>query len=152
MSDDEEALTDYIDGRLGAGAKSAFERRLAAEPGLARRLKLALAAKSALAASVPLHMPGDLKAALKRRARERVPRPTSSWMDAWGGAFTAPAWAYGIGAAFAAAAFILLARGGAPKKEAAPTSAPVARWSDTAAAEGLQDLWSDDSGADDDQS
>lgn len=141
---------DYVDGRLDAGQRAAFERRMAADPALAREVRLLKAMKASLkGAGTP--MPGDLKAALKRRAREgRLP----FWRRAWESLLDGGAWTYGTAAAAAAAGFLLAARLGGPGAE---PGAPVARGgapaaeTPAAAVEELRELWSEDDGRDEDE-
>ena len=59
MSADEERLTGFLDGRLSPVEAAAFEERLGADPALARRLRLARAARRLLRASAPA-MPPEL--------------------------------------------------------------------------------------------
>lgn len=109
-------------------------------------------ARLAKAAMKSLHVPApeSLTADLKRLARNRKPAPTI-W-DGLREAMSGGAWAYGAGAAFAAAAvgaFILRA---VPEREVSPGVAerPV-RTIEGAAPQALADLWSDDDGGDDDE-
>ncbi len=146
MTDDEETLSDYVDGRMTPGDRAAFERRLSDEPALARRLRLLRAMKASLAASAPA-MPADLKAALKREARARAAGPRRSRLEAWRAALRSGI-GCGLGAAFAMAALAFAARLALPRRHAA---APGPGWNDAAAAEGLQSLWSDDDGRDRDE-
>lgn len=109
-------------------------------------------ARLSKAAMKSLHVPApeSLTADLKRLARNRKPAP-SIW-EGLREAMSGGAWAYGAGAAFAAAAvgaFILRA---VPEREVAPGVAerPV-RAIEGAAPQALADLWSDDDGGDDDE-
>jgi anti-sigma factor RsiW len=153
---DEELLSDYVDGRLAPAAKAAFEARLKASPALARRARTLKAMKSALAGSAP-KMPADLKAALKRdaRAADARRRRSPSWLDSLRASFSAP-WAYGAGAAAFAAAAVTLALHHPAQTVRTPQVSPApgssAAFSDPAAAQGLQSLWSDDNGRDNDES
>jgi anti-sigma factor RsiW len=146
MRDDEEELSDYCDGRMESEEKAAFERRLADEPALERRLRLLRAMKAALKATAPA-MPADLKAALKREARARAEKPRTSWLDAWRASLRSGL-GCGLGAAFAVAALAFAARLALPRHHAAR---PAGSWSDAAASEGLKGLWSDDDGRDGDE-
>ena len=149
---DEELLSDYVDGRLAAGARASLEARLNAEPALARRARVLKAMKFALSGAAPA-MPADLKTELKRRARAHAPRRGSSWLDDLRAALWAP-WAYGAGAAaFAAAALtvVLLHHPSATSPVTRFSPAPVAAFSDPAAAEGLKNLWREDNGGDGDE-
>lgn len=151
---DEETLSDYVDNRLAREEHRAFEARLKADPALARRARLLRAMKSALAASAP-PMPADLKAALKREARARAAAP--SRLARLRAALTGGSWTYGIGAAaFAAAALALALRYAPPLRRdgAGPgggASNRAAGWSDQDLARGLEGMWSDDSGGDNDE-
>jgi anti-sigma factor RsiW len=153
MSDNDEALSDYVDGRPTPAQKEAFERRLSRDPALARRLRLLRAMKSSLSAAAP-GMPADLKAALKREARAR-----RSWREDWRAALGGASWAgFGLGAAFATAGAVLALRlaapGGLAQRPTSPASSGLpaaAGWKDSAASQGLKDLWSDDDGRDGDE-
>jgi anti-sigma factor RsiW len=153
---DEEQLSDYLDGKMAADAKTAFEERIRAEPALARAWRLMRAQKAAVAASSP-PMPADLKAALIRDARARAPRrPGPSWFDALA-AISAGSWLTGAGAAaFAAAAIaVYVHRPPTPKVRHAPApTGPIsgATWTDPSAAQGLDGLWGDDDGGEKDES
>jgi len=151
---DEELLSEYVDGRLTPAAKAAFEARLKAEPALARRARALKALKSALAGSAP-KMPADLKSALKRDARAAdARRRRSPWRDSLRELFATP-WAYGAGAAAFAAAAVTLAIHHPEQPLQTPKTPPAAgapaAFSDPAAAQGLQSLWSDDNGRDNDE-
>lgn len=161
MNDDELALSDYLDGRLAGAERAAFEARLAAEPALARRLKLLRAMKAGLAAGAP-QLPADLKARLLRQARERGLPGGPSWLDALRASLGGGPWAYGAGAAFAAASLGLAlwlgrSAGGpsGPGGEAGPAvgtlPAAAAMIGDPAVADGLRGLWSDDDGGEKDE-
>ncbi|MBI2385753.1 MAG: hypothetical protein HYV14_07035 [Elusimicrobia bacterium] len=94
--------------------------------------------------------PQSLKDELKRMARSRKPAP-SIW-DGLREALSGGAWAYGAGAAFAAAGVGMLILRAVPGREAPPAVAerPVQRI-ESAAPQALADLWSDDDGGDDDE-
>ncbi|MCM2305261.1 MAG: hypothetical protein NDJ72_11195 [Elusimicrobia bacterium] len=94
--------------------------------------------------------PQGLKDDLKRMARGRRPAP-SLW-DGLREALSGGAWAYGAGAAFAAAGIGVLLLRAVPEREASPGVAerPV-RTIERAAPQALADLWSDDDGGDDDE-
>lgn len=104
------------------------------------------AMKKALIASAP-PMPADLKAELMRLARARAPRP--SWLDVLKESLTARPWAYGAGAAFAAAGALLVLRFAATPASG-PAPLPVAQAA-PAAPPPLADLWTDDDGGDEDE-
>lgn len=110
---------------------------------LERRLQLAV--KRALIASAP-PMPADLKAELMRMARARAPR--ASLLSVLRESLSARPWAYGAGAAFAAAGLMIVLRfAEAP----VPAAAPVARAVPDDAPPPLADLWTDDDGGDEDE-
>jgi hypothetical protein len=94
--------------------------------------------------------PQSLKDDLKRMARNRKPAP-SIW-DALREAMSGGAWAYGAGAAFAAAAIGVFILRAVPQREAAPSVAerPAPRL-EAVAPQALADLWADDSGEDNDE-
>ena len=94
--------------------------------------------------------PQSLKDELRRMARDRRPAP-SMW-DGLREALSGGAWAYGAGAAFAAAAVGVLIVRAVPEREAAPalTQRPVQRV-ESVAPQALAELWSDDDGGDDDE-
>jgi len=146
MREEEESLSEYLDGRMPPVARAAFEARLGASPALARRARLALASRAALRATAP-RMPADLKAALKREARSRVERVPRGLAVLMGWSFSP--WTFGVGAAFAAAALVLAGRLAltprAPRGVAGSARAPevAARM-----AEVSSDLWTDDDGSD----
>jgi anti-sigma factor RsiW len=146
MNGDEETLSEYIDGRLAPVEKEAFERRLGAEPALARRLRLLRAMRSSLIAGARA-MPADLKAELKRRARARAPKPRRSLRQRWLAAFGGAGLGCGLGAAFAAALLAFAVRLALPR-HGRPAAATFSVWKDAAASEGLKNLWSDDDGRD----
>ncbi|MDO8756939.1 MAG: hypothetical protein Q7J64_02910 [Elusimicrobiota bacterium] len=106
-------------------------------------------AKSAMK-SLKVAAPESLKADLKRLARNRKPAPSI-----WAGlleSLSGGKWAYGAGAAFAAAGISVLILRAVP--DLATTSLapdrPAARL-ETASPQALRDLWSDDSGEDHDE-
>ncbi len=97
--------------------------------------------------------PQSLKDDLKRMARNRKPAPSLWERFAVGlGAVRESAWAYGAGAAFAAAAIGVFILRAVPEREAPPSVAerPVPRI-EVAAPQALADLWADDSGEDNDE-
>jgi anti-sigma factor RsiW len=152
----DETLTDYLDGRLAPAARAALEARLAADPELARELRVLRALRAALASAVPAAAPADLKASLKRRARAvRESRSRRSYWTALrealdgGGGWTL------AGLATAAAGLLLALRllpaarpavRGPVARRAAPP-APAAR---APIPKDLSELWSDDDGGDGD--
>jgi anti-sigma factor RsiW len=144
MRGDEESLTDYLDGRMAPADKAAFEARLAAEPALERRLRLLRAMRASLKAGAPA-MPADLKAALKRQARERAARPRVSWLEALR-ASLGSGLGCGVGAAFVAALLAVAVKLALPRHHA--YGASRAEWKDDAASAGLQALWIEDDGRD----
>ncbi|MFI5345314.1 MAG: hypothetical protein ACHQ51_02960 [Elusimicrobiota bacterium] len=146
MNGKDEGLTDYLDGRLSPAEKEAFESRLAGDPALSRRLRLARALRDSLRSTAP-RMPADLKAALKRRARAGAEPARSAWRDRVREAFGSLPLGCGLGAAFAAAALVLAVRLASSPREGPP---PAARTREVAArlAEVSADLWSDDDGSD----
>jgi len=103
------------------------------------------AMRKALIASAP-SMPPDLKAELKRMARARAPRP--SWWNVLRESLSARPWAYGAGAAFAAAGLMIVLR-----FAATPTAVPAAPVASVVldAPPPLADLWTDDDGGDEDE-
>ncbi|OGS39510.1 MAG: hypothetical protein A2506_03765 [Elusimicrobia bacterium RIFOXYD12_FULL_66_9] len=110
--------------------------------------RLLRAMKAALIASAP-PMPSDLKAELKRMARARAPRP--SWLELLRQSLSARPWAYGAGAAFAAAGLMIMLRlSSAPSPATDPVTGPVARVVPVSAPP-LADLWTDDDGGDEDE-
>jgi anti-sigma factor RsiW len=147
MRDDEETLTDYFDGRMSPAERAAFEARLAAEPALERRLRLLRAMRASLKAGAPA-MPADLKASLKRQARERAARPRVSWLESLRAALGSGL-GCGVGAAFVAALLAFAAKAALPRR---PSRAPAGTaWRDDAASAGLKGLWVDDDGRDADE-
>lgn len=90
--------------------------------------------------------PESLKAGLKRLARR--PEPEASLWDGLRQALSGGAWAYGAGAAFAAAAVGVIVLRAIPVRETAVKSAPRV---EAAAPQALAELWSDDDGGDDDE-
>lgn len=128
MSDDE-ILSEYLSGRLRGRREDETARRLLADAGFARRLRLLMATRSAARRAAP-GMPEDLRDAIRARARRRLdPNP---WED-WRAALATALWpAYGLGASFAAAALLLAARqatvppGTERARPAAQRSAPAA--------------------------
>lgn len=152
MSGDDQRISDYLDGRLDPPRRAEFEARLALDQALARRLRLLRALKSALAGSASA-MPADLKADLKRRARERS--TCRSWPDLLRDSFGIGPWTYGVGAALAAACLAVVARfADAPRPVPAPVALIEPRpsvYALPAGAAPLADLWSDDDGGDDDE-
>ena len=147
MTGDEEKLTDYFDGRMAPAEKAAFEARLAADPALERRLRLLRAMRASLKAGAPA-MPADLKASLKRQARERAARPRVSWLESLRAALGSGL-GCGVGAAFVAALLAVAVKLALPLRHAAGASA--AEWKDDAASAGLKGLWIDDDGRDADE-
>lgn len=106
-------------------------------------------AKSAMR-SLKVSAPESLKADLKRLARNRKPAPS-----VWAGlldSLSGGKWMYGAGAAFAAAGIGVLILRAVPERGTGPAAAerPAARL-ETASPQALRDLWSDDSGEDDDE-
>lgn len=94
--------------------------------------------------------PQSLKDDLKRMARNRKPAP-SIW-DGLREALSGGAWAYGAGAAFAAAAIGVFILRAVPQREMAPSVAErPAQRIEVVAPQALADLWSDDSGEDNDE-
>ncbi|MDD5305257.1 MAG: hypothetical protein PHS14_19335 [Elusimicrobia bacterium] len=108
--------------------------------------RLAKAAMKSLIAPAP----ESLKADLKRMARGRKRAP-SIW-DGLREALSGGAWAYGAGAAFAAAAIGVFILRAVPGREAPADIAehPAPRV-EAAAPQALADLWSDDDGEDNDE-
>lgn len=109
-------------------------------------------ARLAKAAMKSLHVPApeSLRAELKRLARKRKPAP-SIW-DGLREAMSGGAWAYGAGAAFAAAGVGVIILRAVPERPAGPGVAerPTLRI-EAAPPQALADLWSDDDGGDDDE-
>lgn len=108
-------------------------------------------ARLAKAAMKSLHVPApdSLTADLKRLARKRKPAP-SIW-DGLREAMRGGSWAYGAGAAFAAAAVGIVILRAVPEREAAPGAVErPAQRTETAAPQALAELWADDAGEDND--
>lgn len=109
-------------------------------------------ARLAKAAMKSLHVPApeSLRAELKRLARKRKPAP-SIW-DGLREAMSGGAWAYGAGAAFAAAGVGVIILRAVPERPADPGVAerPALRI-EAAPPQALADMWSDDDGGDDDE-
>lgn len=109
-------------------------------------------ARMAKAAMKSLHVPApeSLRAELKRLARKRKPAPTI-W-DGLREAMSGGAWAYGAGAAFAAAGVGAIILRAVPERPAAPGVAErPALMIEAAPPQALADMWSDDDGGDDDE-
>jgi hypothetical protein len=108
--------------------------------------RLAKAAMKSLLVAAPQSLKDDLK----RLARNRKPAP-SIW-DALREALSGGAWAYGAGAAFAAAAIGVFILRAVPQREPASAIAqkPAPRL-EAVAPQALADLWSDDDGEDNDE-
>jgi hypothetical protein len=104
--------------------------------------RLSRAAMRSLKAS----MPADLKESLKRRARARKP---SAWA-ALSGLLSGGQWAYGAGAAFAAAGLLVAVLRTVPPTPVAPAPGPRVEAPEAPAPAALADLWSDDDGGDHD--
>ncbi len=100
--------------------------------------------------SLLVPIPEGLKADLKRLARNRKPAP-SMW-DGLREALSGGAWAYGAGAAFAAAAIGVFILRAVPEREPSSGFAlkPAPRV-EVVAPEALAGLWSDDDGEDNDE-
>lgn len=96
--------------------------------------------------SVRAPMPMDLKEALKRRARARKP---SAW-SALSGLLSGGQWAYGAGAAFAAAGILVAVLRTVPPAAVAPVPGPRVEAPGAPTPAALADLWSDDDGGDHD--
>ena len=147
----EELLTDYLDGRLDAAGRREAEALLAADPALARRLRLLRAVRGALRAEAA-PAPAALKARLRAAAAERASRP--GWRDMVREAFSPRPWSWGAATACAAVlAAVLVRKDKAPAAapaplliEAAAPAAPAPEW-DRARGE-LSQLWADDDGGD----
>lgn len=142
---DEMLLTDWLDGRLFAPESRAVEARLAAEPAFARHLAVIEAGRRALRGALS-PAPADLKAALRRAARARTAadaRP--EWLEALRAAFRDGGWAYGAGAAFAAASVLAALWSALPP--ARPGDAPQ---SARAGWDPMSSLWTVEEGDDDD--
>lgn len=147
MNHDED-LSDYLDGRLDAAGRARVEALLAADPALARRLRLYQAQRAALRATAS-PAPADLKANLRAAAVERAERPT--WRGLLKEAFAPKPWAFGAASAFAAAVVVLALRHDEPAKlPPAPVVAAAPAWTQGADYRDLaQELWSDEEGGDD---
>lgn len=106
-------------------------------------------AKSAMK-SLRVSAPESLKADLRRLARNR--KPASSIRAGLLDWLSGGQWAYGAGAAFAAAGISVLLLRAVPDRETAPRAPdrPAVRL-ETASPQALRDLWSDDSGEDHDE-
>jgi anti-sigma factor RsiW len=150
MRGDEETFTDYLDGRLTAAQRAAFEIRLAAEPALERRLRLLRAMRASLKRGA-VAMPADLKAALKREARAPAAKRRPSWRETWRSVFGGSGVGCGLGAAFAAALLAIGVRFVLPRRPAVSGPAATPAWKDAAASDGLKSLWTDDDGRDRDE-
>lgn len=106
-------------------------------------------AKSAMR-SLRVPAPESLKADLKRLARNRKPAPSI-----WAGLLDSLSdgkWAYGAGAAFAAAGIGVIILRSVPERAAGPADRdrPAVRM-EAASPQALRELWSDDSGEDHDE-
>lgn len=149
---DEELLSEYVDGRLDRPAAAALESRLAAEPALARRLRLLRAMKGALG-GLAVPAPAALKASLKASARAAAPEP--AWRLLLREAFAPRPGSFAAASAFAAALVMIAVRGEkpvTPPTPAAPVAAPETRWVMGEANRALAaELWSDDEGGDEDE-
>lgn len=105
--------------------------------------------------SLRVPAPESLKADLKRLARNRKPARFASGESVWAGlldSLSGGKWAYGAGAAFAAAGIGVLILRAVPERAAGPSSPerPAVRL-ETASPQALRDLWTDDSGEDYDE-
>jgi hypothetical protein len=108
--------------------------------------RLAKAAMKSLSVSAPRSLKDDLK----RLARSRKPEP-SIW-DGLREALSGGAWAYGAGAAFAAAGIGVLILRAVPERGApAGVAERPAPRAEAAPPQALADLWSDDDGEDNDE-
>jgi anti-sigma factor RsiW len=144
----DELLSDYMDGRLDAEGRRRVEALLAADAGLARRLRLMRAVRGALR-ETEAPAPAGLRASLRRAAAEAGER--TSWLGLLKEALAPKPWAFGAASAFAAALVVLAVRHERPAPAA--TAAPVAASAWTAGEanrEAAADLWADDEGGDDD--
>lgn len=104
------------------------------------------------AAMRSLHVPApeSLRAELKRLARKRKPAP-SIW-DGLREAMSGGAWAYGAGAAFAAAGVgVVILRAVPERPSATGVAERPALMIEAAPPQALADMWSDDDGGDDDE-
>jgi len=100
--------------------------------------------------SLRVPAPESLKADLKRLARNRKPARFASGESVWAGlldSLSGGKWAYGAGAAFAAASVAIVIMRAVPEPGPAPRAVVAA----PPAAQALADLWSDDSGEDNDE-
>jgi anti-sigma factor RsiW len=147
---DEELISEYLDGRLAAPDAAALERRLAAEPGLAARLRVLRAVKAGLkSAAVPA--PAALRARLKAAARSAAPEP--AWRMILREAFAPRPGSFAAATAFAAAVVLIAVRGEKPPRPVLPPILPVVSpeaGPAPAQAALAVELWSDDEGGDDD--
>lgn len=155
----DELLSEYLDGRLDAESRRRAESLLAADPALARRLRLLQAMRGALRATAE-PAPGALRAALYAAAAQRAQRP--SWRTLLKEALVPKPWAFGAASAFAAALVVLALRthrppaappAFAPAASSVESAAPVAaapQWR-AAQAQLAAELWTDDDGGDDDE-
>lgn len=145
----DELLTEYMDGRLDAEGRRRVEALLAADAGLARRLRLMRAVRGALR-ETEAPAPAGLRARLSSSVSQADGRAT--WLDALKRALAPKPWAFGAASAFAAALVVLAVRRDRPVP--APQEAPVAAAQAWTAGEANQDLaadlWADDEGGDDD--
>ena len=148
MNHDEE-LSDYLDGRLDAAGRARVEALLAADPALARRLRLYQAQREALRATAS-KAPADLKASLRAAAAESAERPT--WRSLLREAFAPKPWAFGAASAFAAALVVMALRQEKPVVPApmVEAPAPAESWA-PAQAQLASELWADDDGGDHDE-
>lgn len=150
---DQELLSEYADGRLDGPARGAFERRLAAEPELASRLRLLRAMRDALRAEAK-PAPAALRARLRAAARAAAPAP--SWTELLREALSPRPWSLAAAGACAAALLMVAVDGSRPPAPAAPAQSagaplPETRWVEGPAQRALAaELWSDDEGGDDD--
>lgn len=148
---DDERLTDYLEGRLDAEARALLEARLGGDAALARRLRLLRALRTSLSAAVP-PAPAGLKADLRRLARARDAEAARPWWADLREALSGRSWAYGAGAAFAAAGVALVLRAHLPERPSVspPPPTEIVEARSDAGAQTLQDLWSEDDGEDHD--
>lgn len=100
--------------------------------------------------SMHVPAPDSLRAELKRLARKR--KPVQSIWHGLREAMSGGAWAYGAGAAFAAAGVGVVILRAMPERPAAPDVAErPALMIEAVPPQALADLWSDDDGGDDDE-
>ena len=100
--------------------------------------------------SLRVPAPESLTADLKRLARNR--KPARSIWSGLRDALEGGAWAYGAGAAFAAAAIgVFILRAIPERVPAKELAVSPAQRLETAAPQALRDLWSDDEGEDNDE-